>query len=378
MNLARAADVAVVVTGLCAAAGASARPLREVGKIAVSEGVIGEGFALDERGGRIAYLVTDGKGTAHLHVGAPGGAAGGKATDLTRFSNTPERVVSVAGGWFVIANEGQRRAAAVGPNGALGREVGPFSEAFVSTVKGPAFVTVTDRGNGKEGHGFDIAAFRAGGVQLGRKAVTIAADETIAGTPGLTFQAFEGGYLQALVRKAGKYDARADARGGQEIAVYDVLTGAVGGAHRLGDLRRFADLVVKRNERPGWETFVRLDDQATGLELVGPGEKLRPLALPAKLARYDAASLQQQQNGARLYLALVLDPLAAVSDPAERKPARALHIFEVNAASARATLVGEIPLGDDQRPYAWSAGGDKVAFMRTTHGGAPEILIYAR
>jgi hypothetical protein len=61
------------------------------------------------------------------------------------------------------------------------------------------------------------------------------------------------------------------------------------------------------------------------------------------------------------------------------KPARALHIFEVNAATARASELGEIPLGDDKVPVVWVAGGDKVAFMRKTMGGGgSEIAIYAR
>jgi hypothetical protein len=357
---------------------ARAKPLREVARVAVSDGVIQESFALDERGARIAYVVTDGKGVTRLRVGPPGGGAF-KATDLTRFTAVPERVIAVGGAFYVIANEGTRRAAAIGPNGGLGRVIGPFSDAFVGTAKGPALVAVTDRGEHADGHAYDVAAFRAGGVQVGRKGLTIAADGTIAGTPGLVFQAFTNGYLQALVKRPGRYDARSDTRGNEEVAVYDVLTGAVSGAHRPG-MRDFADLVGKRAEHPGPELFVRLDEDGAGMHLVGPGEKLRPLAFPGRLASYDPQSLDQQQNGERLYFAMVLDPLSAPAVEGKPRPPRALHVFEVDAGRARASEIGEIPLPESGQGWAWSAGGDKVAFMRKTTGAGArgEIVVYAR
>jgi len=379
----KAVAAAALVVALAGGGAARAKPLRPVAKIAVSDGMIGEAFALDERGTRIAYLVTDGKGVTRLQVGAVGARAAGKAVDLTRFSSAPERVVAVGPGFFVIASEGKRRAAAIGPSGNLAREIGPFTDAFVSTAKGPALVTVTDRGDREDGHAYDIAAFRAGGAPLGRRGLTIAGDGSIVGSGGLTFQAFTNGYLQALVKKPGRYQARADARGAAEVATYDVLTGAVSGAHAFGDPRRYSDLVVKRNEKPGADAFVRQTDDGNAYELVGPGEKLRPLGFPGKPSTYDMPSLEQQQNGGRLYMSLVFEPVGGGegdgAGAGAAKPARALHIFEVNAATARASELGEIPLGDDKVPFVWVAGGDKVAFMRKTMGGgANEIVIYGR
>jgi hypothetical protein len=125
--------------------------------------------------------------------------------------------------------------------------------------------------------------------------------------------------------------------------------------------------------------FVRLDEDGAGLHLVGPGEKVRPLAFPGKLAAYDPASLDQQQNGARLYVGLVLDPIAAGADEAGHKPARALHVFEVAVGTARATELGEIALPDGHQAWAWSAGGDRVAFLTKTMGsGGREIVVYGR
>jgi hypothetical protein len=370
-----AALAATVVALLGVAAAAQAKPMRELARISVPDAVINEGFALDERGARLAYVVVDARGAVRLRVG-PAGKAAGKGTDVTRFSTSPEQVLSVGAGWFVIANEGKRRALAVGPSGAAAGEIGPFSDAFGSTARGPMFVAVTDRGDRPEGHVYDVAAYRPGGMSAGRKSLVVAGDGTIKGSGGLVFQSFTNGCLQAIVKKPGKYEARADVRGTVEIATFDVLSGAVSGAHRLGDLQRYSDVIVKRNEKPGFDAFVRLDDEASGLELVGPGEKVRRLAWPGKLAGYDAASLDQQRNGGRLYFALVLDP-AGAPEPTERKGPRLLHIFEVALAGARATLLGEIPLGDDKAPFVWAAGGDKVAFMRKGTGGG-EIVVYGR
>jgi hypothetical protein len=370
-----------VVAGLASAGAAHGKPLREIGRVAVTDGVIGDAFALDERGARIGYVVTDGKGKTSFRAGPPGGARP-TTTDIGRFGSSIERVVAVGPGWFLVANEGKRRALAIGPTGAFGPQIGPFTDAQVSTAKGassPLFVAVTDRGDGEAGHAYDVAAYRAGGATAGRKAITVAADGTIAGTKGLVFQAFTNGFLQAMVKQPGRYDRRVDARGPEEAATFDLLTGAVSGAHRLGDLHAFGGLMAKRAEQPGQEVFVRLGEREGTLELVGPGEKTRALAFPGTFAAYDAPSLAQQPNGGRLYFSLVLDPLPAPGDTAPHKAAKALHVFEVNVAAARAQEIGEIPLGDDARPFAWVAGGDKVAFMRKTMGaGGSEIVVYQR
>src|SRR5262249_41557788 len=135
----------------------------------------------------------------------------------------------------------------------------------------------------------------------------------------------------------------------------------------------------KRNEKPGLEVFVRLADDGKGFELIGPAEKLRPLAFPGEASAYDLATLDQQENGARLYMSLVFEPVGGADGSGAPKPARALHIVEVSPAAARATEIGTIPLGDDRGAFAWVAGGDNVAFMRKTMGeGGREIVIYQR
>jgi len=121
-----------------------------------------------------------------------------------------------------------------------------------------------------------------------------------------------------------------------------------------------------------------VDDDGAGLELVGPGEKVRPLTLPTKFSLYEARSLQQQPSAGQLYFSLTVDPLNPDQVAAHHKGARVLHLFEVGLGSAAATALGEVPL-DDADNYAWAAAGNKLAVLkRTGQSGRNQIVIFAR
>ena len=245
---ARAVSLAAVLSPVAAWA-----DMRAVARVAVKDGVIHEGFAFDDGGGRLGYAETDGNGKVHLRVGVPGGKT--VATDISSFTAAPDKILFLAGHWFVIANEGSRRAAVVAPNGRIKTEIGPFGDCFLSSARGKAFVTVTDRGDTPRGHGYDIAAYRPDGTALGRKQLTIAADGTLVGSDGLVFVAFTGGYLQALVKKPGRANAKADVRSGTEMAVLDVLTGKTGPGKNVPDI---AALFLRREaRREAWPRDVR-------------------------------------------------------------------------------------------------------------------------
>lgn len=369
------AAVAAAATLLSARAGAGTE-MKQIARIAIGDGVLHEAIAFADGGNQFAYAETDGKGKTHLHIGPPGGK--GALADITGFTPTPEKILFVGGHWFVIAEEGTRRAAVIGASGRIENQIGSFGDCFVSNVRGPTFVTVTDRGDTKAGHSYSIAAYKPTGALLGNKTVTIAADGTLAGTDGLTFVAFTGGYLQALVKKAGRYNAKADVRGGTQVAVLDILSGKTGPGRNLPDIPAFLRFAEKRAEKPGLEAFVRPNDDASGLEIVGPGEKQRPLALPAKWALYESGSLQQQPSASHLFFSLTVDPLNPDQVAAQKKGERLLHLFEAGVGNGKATLLGRVPLGETQR-YAWAAGGNKLAVIRRTQqSGGNEILIFSR
>lgn len=358
---------------------ADAKELKQVGKVTVDDGVINDALALDDGGGKLGWIHTDGKGNLRLHVGPATGKGGkaGQTVDLTKFTVVPERVYSLGSSWVVVANEGERKAAFVA-GGKLKNQAGPFADCLVSTARGKAFVTFTEHGGKGGGRSIDIASYRPDGGLGGSKQVTIGPDGKLGGTGDLTFVGFTNGYLQALVRKAGKYNRAADVREGSQIAVYDVMTGRSGAGKNLPNIPRFLNLTQKRSEKPGVETFLRLDDDGQSFELVGPAEKLRPLELPTKFSLYEAGSLQQQMAGGKLVFSLTVDPLNEDQVKAQKKGERTLHLFVADLGSARATLLGEIPLGETQQ-YAWSAGGNKIAVLKKTlANGGVEISIFQR
>jgi hypothetical protein len=369
--------VAALRSALALAPPAAGGELKPLARIAIGDGVLHEAFAFADGGGQFAYAQTDGEGKTRVFIGAPGGKKP-VAVDVTSFSAAPERILYVGGYWYVIANEGTRRAAIIGKSGRIENQIGAFGEAFVSDVRGRTFVTVTDKGERAGGHVYAISAYRPNGALLGGKTMTIGGDGTIAGSDGLVFVAFTGGYLRALVKKPGRYDAKRDARGGTQIAVLDVLSGKTGPGRNLPDLTRFMRFAEKRAERPGLEAFVRPDDDARGLELVGPADKTRPLALPSKYALYEAPSLQQQASGGRLFFSLTVDPLNPDQVAAGKKGARVLHVFEAAVGTAKATLLGQVTLGETQS-YSWAAGGSRVAVLkRSQKSGGNEIQIFGR
>jgi hypothetical protein len=367
--------VAAALTLASASAGA-APEMKQIARIAIGDGVLHEGIAFADGGGQFAYAETDGQGKTRLHVGPPGGKSA--TTDITSFTPTPEKILFVGGHWFVVANEGTRRAAVIGAAGRIENQIGPFGDCFLSSVGGPTFVTVTDKGQVKTGHAYAISAYKPTGALVGSRTVIIDGTGGLYGFDGLTFVAFTGGYRQALVKKAGRYEAKSDVRGGTQVAVLDILSGKVGPGRNLPNIPAFLHFAEKRAEKPGLEAFVRANDDANGLELVGPGEKQRPLALPAKYALYESGSLQQQSSASKLFFSLTVDPLNPDQVAAQKKGTRVLHLYEAAVGSAKATLLGGVPLGETQS-YAWAAGGNKLAVIkRTQASGGNEILIFSR
>jgi hypothetical protein len=364
--------VALVLVGLGGGAPAAPRSLPVVGRVSAEGGVINDAFALDDSGRTLAWVETTGGGSVRLHVGP---ATGGPSSivELTDFTVSPERVHFLGGQWIVVANEGERRSAAVVSGKKLGTRIGPFGEGLVSDVGGKKFVTFTERDHRGAGRSFTIAAYRPGGSLVAQKQLTVGPEGEIAGT-NLGFIGFVNGYLQVLVKKPGNYDRKTDARGPAQLAVYDVLAGRTGAAK--SDLPGALDAAARRSEQPGAEMFIRrLED---GLELMGPGDKVRRVTLPMKMSAFESGPIRQQVSGGRLLFSLVRDPITDDIVATGKKGDRALVFFAVDGGSAKASPLGEVPLVEGQ-DYAWSAGGSRIAVLRKTQENAGSVLeVYQR
>ena len=210
------------------------------------------------------------------------------------------------------------------------------------------------------------------------KDVVVEGNGTIVGAGGATFLGFTNSHFAAMVERPGAYDRKTDVRQPPQFALYDVKTGKTGPGKTPPKLDNFLDYVRKRGEKPDQTAVIVLAaGTQKGFELVGPGEKVRPLRLPVPLSDYDLASLQQRQVGGKLVFSLLADRPGRKRGDMNEEARYALGFFSLDPRSGRVTSIGEVGLADAQ-PYPWSAGGNKIAVARKTDDGNREIVIYAR
>ena len=349
--------------------GAVAAPtsLKVVGRVKAGEAAIHDAFALDQEGSKLAYITFTGKGAVQLHVGPPGGDT--RVTDLADFSGAPEKILGLAGYWFVVANEGSRRAAIIDPAGRIKRQTGAFDDCELSRSPN-AFVTYSQK-RLPTGDRYSIQTFRPDGATLAERSLRVTPGGTIEGDAAATFLGFTKSHLQVMVQKPGAYDRRSDAREPPQFALYDVMTGKTGPGKTPPKIDAFLDYIRKRAEKPDLDAVIVLAVGQSGFDLVGPGEKVRPLGFAS--GQYDVLSLQQVQVGSRVVFSLVADrPEKGDMDEAGRF---AQAFFSLEPSSGKVTALGEIPL-PDRHPCPWSAGGNKFAVLRTATEGGREIVIY--
>jgi hypothetical protein len=199
---------------------------------------------------------------------------------------------------------------------------------------------------------------------------------TLEGDGSLHFLGFTKSRLQAMVQKPGKYNPRTDVRSPPEFATYDVMTGKTGPGKLPPKLDNFLDYVGKRAEKPDLDAVIVPATGRGGFELVGPGEKVRPLKLPVPGNEYDVLSLQQRQVGGKVVFSLLADRPGTRGDMNESSR-YALGFFSLEPGSGKVSAIGEVALPDKQ-PRPWSAGGNKIAVLGKREDGEREIAIYAR
>jgi len=295
------ATVLALTFSATAAPNGQAKPLRMVGRVTAGEATIHDAFALDQGGGKLGYIVFTGKGAVQLHVGPPGGKT--RVTDLANFSGAPEKILTLAGYWFVVSNEGSRRAAIVDPAGRIRRQTGSFDDCELS--RAPSALVTYSQTRQPNGDRTTIQTYRPDGSTIAVRSLLVTPGGTMEGDSAATFLGFSKSHLQAMVQKPGAYNRRSDAREPPQFALYDVMTGKTGPGKMPPKLDTFLDYIRKRAEKPDLDAVIVLAAGQAGFELVGPGEKVRPLNLATK--PYDVLSLQQVQVGSRVVFSLVAD-----------------------------------------------------------------------
>ncbi|MBN2574759.1 MAG: hypothetical protein JXP73_09360 [Deltaproteobacteria bacterium] len=367
-------SVLLVASFQAASALAAPKQLKPSGKVTAGEGMLHDAFAFDESGRRLATIRFTAKGAVQILIGPPGGKA--RATDISSFTATPEKILGLSGYWFVVSNEGRRRAAIVDGNGRIRRTTQSFDDCELS-MSPKAFVAVSETNEPSGSRRFTIQAYKPNGSTLMLKDVVVESNGTIVGGGGATFLGFTNSHFAAMVEKPGAYDRKTDVRRPPQFALWNVKSGKAGPGRTPPKLANFLEYVHKRGEKPDQSAVIVLAEGQKGYELVGPGEKVRPLDLTVPVRDYDPTSLQQHQVGNKIVFSLLADRPGRKQGDMDEEARFALGFFSLDPGSGKVSVIGEIGLPDKQT-YPWSAGGNKIAVSRKNADGNREILIYSR
>jgi hypothetical protein len=353
---------------------AAPKLLKPSGKVTASEGLLHDAFAFDETGGKLATIQFTAKGYVELMVGPPGGKL--RMTNISSFTSTPEKILGLSGYWFVVSNEGRRRAAIVDSSGRVRRTTQSFDDCEVS-ISPKAFVAFTEKNEPDGNRRFTIQAYKPDGGTLMLQDVVVDGGGTLVGGGGVTFLGFTNSHFSAMVERPGAFNRKADVRQPPQFAIYDIKSNKAGPGKTPPKLENFLEYVRKRGEKPDLPAVIVLAEGQKGYELVGPGEKVRPLNLTVPVQDYDPTTLQQHQVGNKVVFSLLADRPGRKKGDMNEETRFALDFFRLDPASAKVTVIGEVGLPSKQ-PYPWSAGGNKIAVQRKTADGNREIVIYSR
>ncbi len=348
------------------------RVLRETGRVAAKEATLHEAFALDQTGAKLAYITFTAQGEVQLHLGPPGGK--GTATNLAEFSGAPEKILALGGYWFVVSNEGTRRAVIIDPAGKIKNKTSPFDDCELAHSP-PAFVAYRQTREA-EGERTSVQVYRPDGGTLAVRALVVTPNGTIVGADSATFLGFCNSHLQAMVQIPGAYNRRTDSRDPPQFGIYDLAARKVVSRKTPPKLDTFLDYIHKRAEKPDQDAVILLAAGKVGFELVGPGEKVRSLEPGISLQDYDLSTLQQMQVGRRVVFSMLADRPTAGKGSSEAGR-YALAFFSLEPGSAKVSVLGEVPLAD-RNPAPWSAGGDRIAVLHKNAEGHNEIVIYTK
>ncbi len=352
---------------------AAPRVLKPTGKVTGSQGVLQDVFALDETGSKLATIQFTAKGQVLLAIGAPGGKS--QFAEISSFTATPEKILGIGGHWFVISNEGQRRAAIFDSAGHFRRTTQKFDDCELS-FSPKALVAVSERDEPGGNRRFSIQAYKPDGGTLMLQDVVVDGSGTVAGGGGETFLGFTNSHFSMMVEKPGAYNRKTDVRLPPQFAIRDVKTGKIGPGKMRPNLENFLDYVHKRGEKPDLPAVIVLAEGQKGFDLVGPEEKVRPINLTVPAQDYDRTSLQQRQVGSKVIFSLLADRPGREKADTKETGRYALGFFSLDPGSGKVTVIGEVPL-PDSRARPWSAGGNKIALANKTPEGNSEILIYS-
>lgn len=383
-----AGALGVVATGLSSPARAASDPVASPFRvIAATRGVIEEGFALDARGGRLAFIQSEESGAARLRIVEIESGNALRTVELPAIKGRPDRVLfaGATSAVVIISRDPQgagRFAQHHGADGKLSPVVGPMTDFATTTRAGQPILVgwgVKEESGGRTS--VTVTQHRLEGLAPAGPPRTLVLDkDRMVRGRAFRLTGWQDGYSQVIGIKPGR-GAKGPA---DELVAFDVLAGSVAWQWPLVDAPDFARSRELREAQPNRTVFVRPNAARDALELVDDRGRARGARLPAPFANYDATGLRQQEDFGMRWLYFGLPVNAAKSDAVASAKADkpfldlfvAQRIWE-DTSPYEAKRILRVPM--DARPVTWVAGPTAVAVLRKQNAearGGGEIELY--
>lgn len=352
-----------------------AEPRHKV-KPELGEGYFDDVFGIDAEGKRVAAIRTDGATFAKLEIFSLEDGKVESSFDLPSKTLIAQRLeLWPAGkGVLLIAREKPDDTApvfafALEPGGKVRAKVGPFAAFGRPPADGTARAALLvgyDRKAGAKGAEatytvtpFDAASLAPAGKPRATKVEVAGEIKAL----GVRFIAFFDGYTRILAERPGAYDKAEDFRKPPRMAVVDALTGKIASESEIGDLVAWAVTGQLRRNNPGRSSFVDLNDNGSGVDVVDAMGNKHPAALAVPFRFYDAKTLQVEEGPApgQLTFGLVVDP---VNPDAVKRQKADLPMLDVYTSDAPQGTVKHRLRVFTPRPVTWRARADKLVVLK--------------
>ena len=196
--------------------------------------------------------------------------------------------------------------------------------------------------------------------------------------PALRFVGFFDGYTRILGERAGAYDKSADVRKPSRKVVVDALGAKVLTEGEISDVPGWAVTNLLRRQHPGRSLFVELNQDGSGVDVVGAMGKQQPATLPVAFRLYDIKSLlvEEDPTPGKVTFGLALDPLNPDAIKRQKADLPMLDVYRTDVETGTVTLRGRV---FTPRPVTWRTRADKLVVLKRFKSfsrGGDELQIF--
>jgi hypothetical protein len=345
--------------------------------ITPDKGFVGDAFAFDEGGTRLAWVQTDTEGLCTIHLADP---ATGKDAAVINLAPAFARVTELrfvrSGSALLVIGEaaiGHPRSAVVGTDGKVQHTWDKVSAEYAKIGATEIIVdwqpaSAGDTYKGKV-RAFDLATGKPYGKPF---RVTLGKNGTV-GKLGLAPLFWQDGHRTLYGKKEGAFDKQGDQRLPETFAAYDVLGGKFIKDEVITDLPAFTRLVELRAKHPGQPVILWFNPDNV-FELVTADDRQLPVQTVEPIRHYLPASLSVADDVHAF--TLTIDPVNADAVKAQKADPIHLDLYTIDPRTGVTRRLCRVVGGGEVR---WQHAGHAFAVLHKHKGfdrGGPKLEIY--